>query len=169
MSAASPTLPLAVSHDLIVTELPHRPNALAGRWSAMKACLSEIIGTEKVAAWLDKLTLDRIDGAGLVFAAPSKFMANYIATHFAERILEAWWQTGGATAVRDVRVVVERSVVPIEATDQRFRVRKQCGSERMNKALHRSQALHLAHCATSAQQIRAKMNLKTGWKDERGE
>jgi hypothetical protein len=42
-------------------------------------------------------------------------------------------------------------------------------ASRPMQVLHKSQALQRAHCATDATQIRAKMNLKTGWKVKRGE
>lgn len=89
-----------------VTALPHRPNALADHWQAMKDRVAEIYGPDLVKAWLSKLTLDHIDGSAVVFTAPTKFIARHVEANFAEKIIARWRHTGGDASVRDVRVLV---------------------------------------------------------------
>jgi hypothetical protein len=104
--AAYAALLQAVSQNQTVTKIPHRPNALAGRWQAMKDCVAETYGFDLVHSWLDKLTLEQIDGSALVLTAPTKFIARHIEWNFAEKIIAAWRHTGGDAGVRDVRFLV---------------------------------------------------------------
>jgi hypothetical protein len=105
MSAASTGMLVdAVDQSPTVTALPRRPNALAGRWQAMKDRVAEICGRDLAQAWLGKLSFDQIDGSALVFTAPTKFIARHVEGHFAEKIIAAWRHTGGTDHVRDIRV-----------------------------------------------------------------
>jgi hypothetical protein len=115
MNTASSTPPQAISHNQTVTELPHRPNALAGRWRAMKDCVAETYGSDLVHSWLDKLTLEQIDGSALVLTAPTKFIARHIEGNFAEKIIAAWRHTGGDAGGRDVRVLFRHQQGPASA------------------------------------------------------
>jgi hypothetical protein len=100
-----------------VRALPRRPNALAGRWQAMKDRVAEICGMDLTQAWLGKLSFDQIDGSALVFTAPTKFIARHIESNFAEKIIAAWRHTGGADDVRDIRVRCAHQQVSIPAND----------------------------------------------------
>jgi hypothetical protein len=75
----------------------------------MKNRVAEIYGRDMVTAWLDKLTLEQIDGSALVFTAPTKFIARQVEDRFAEKIIVGWRHTGGDASVRDVRALVGHS------------------------------------------------------------
>ena len=68
------------------------PSPIEAAWDAIRTSLRKSIGARTFDGWLKPLTLTSFESAtGMVsLAAPSDFMANWVTTHFAEQLLNAW-------------------------------------------------------------------------------
>jgi hypothetical protein len=75
-----------------------------GPWPPIKEVLArpERIGQDKVAAWLDKITLHSVIDGEMRLIAPTKFAARWVRDNFAPRILEAWREID--PSARSVRI-----------------------------------------------------------------
>jgi chromosomal replication initiator protein len=61
-------------------------------WEAIRSSLRRSIGARTFDGWLKPLTLGRFESeSGTIFlSAPSDFMANWVATHFSDQLVQAW-------------------------------------------------------------------------------
>ncbi len=67
-------------------------DALAAAWESIRASLRRSIGARTFDGWLKPLGLGECDLAAgtLQLVAPSDFMANWVNTHFADQLGQAW-------------------------------------------------------------------------------
>jgi hypothetical protein len=120
--------------------------------------LRERLGDDVYASWLAKLRLVSETGEVLTLSAPSKFLANYIKTHFAEAIAKCWPFTGR------LEIVVAQAVAPIarreaENPDARWLIDTGIGlvSDQLRidrKAADRTLTSWLARCGNDAAGLR---------------
>jgi chromosomal replication initiator protein len=68
------------------------PSPVEAAWDAIRASLRKSIGVRTFDGWLKPLTLGGFDAVSgtVTLAAPSDFMANWVSTHFAEQLIQAW-------------------------------------------------------------------------------
>ncbi|AGH50786.1 chromosomal replication initiation protein [Sphingomonas sp. MM-1] len=68
------------------------PSPFEAAWEAIRASLRKSCGARTFDGWLKPVTLVEFDSdeATVRLAAPSDFMANWVETHFAEQLLQAW-------------------------------------------------------------------------------
>ena len=82
--------------------------AATGEWARVVSRLKEEVGETAYRSWLKSMRLERVaDGEGVI-AVPTRFLRNWIATHYADRLLALW--RGENEQVRRVAIIVEPRV-----------------------------------------------------------
>ncbi len=61
-----------------------------GEWSRVLGHLKDEVGETAYRAWLQSLRVERIDAGEAVVVAPTRFLRNWVATHYAQRLLALW-------------------------------------------------------------------------------
>jgi chromosomal replication initiator protein len=59
-------------------------------WQRVLQRLKEEVGDAAYRSWLKSLRLERVATGEAVVAAPTRFLRNWVATHYADRLLAAW-------------------------------------------------------------------------------
>ncbi len=62
-------------------------------WSSIKLKLKDIYGDVEYSNWLKLLTFSKVEKDVLVFYAPTKFMCDWILSHYVKKILSLWIET----------------------------------------------------------------------------
>jgi chromosomal replication initiator protein len=65
-----------------------RPGSTA--WGRVLGHLKDEVGESAYRSWLQSLRVERIDEGEAVVAAPTRFLRNWVATHYADRLLALW-------------------------------------------------------------------------------
>src|ERR1051326_8128188 len=65
-----------------------RPGSIA--WGRVLGHLKDEVGETAYRSWLQSLRIERIDEGEAVVAAPTRFLRNWVATHYADRLLALW-------------------------------------------------------------------------------
>jgi chromosomal replication initiator protein len=65
-----------------------RPGTAA--WGRVVRQLKDEVGDTAYRSWLQSLRVERIDEGEAVVAAPTRFLRNWVATHYADRLLALW-------------------------------------------------------------------------------
>ena len=65
-----------------------RPDA--SEWGRVLGHLKEEVGDTAYRSWLRSLCVERVDRGEAVVAAPTRFLRNWVATHYADRLLALW-------------------------------------------------------------------------------
>jgi chromosomal replication initiator protein len=61
-----------------------------GAWGRVLGHLKGEVGETAYRAWLQSLRVERVDEGEAVVAAPTRFLRNWVATHYADRLLALW-------------------------------------------------------------------------------
>jgi chromosomal replication initiator protein len=61
-----------------------------GAWGRVLGHLKDEVGETAFRSWLQSLRVERIDEGEAVVAAPTRFLRNWVATHYADRLLALW-------------------------------------------------------------------------------
>ena len=61
-----------------------------GVWSRVLGHLKDEVGETAYRSWLQSLRVERIDEGEAVVVAPTRFLRNWVATHYADRLLALW-------------------------------------------------------------------------------
>ena len=83
-------------------------------WDAIRTGLRQDCGARTFDNWLKPITLGDVDfvTGSVVLNLPSRFMADWVRTHFGERLTLAW--AALLPAIRDVRIAVGSGDAPVE-------------------------------------------------------
>ena len=65
-------------------------SACAGEWIRVLDQLKVEIGEDAYRNWLRPVNLDRVDGGQAVIIAPTRFLRDWVTTHYADRLLALW-------------------------------------------------------------------------------
>ena len=80
-------------------------------WSKVKIKLQQVYGEEEYSNWIKLLTLHSIKKNKINFNAPTKFMCDWIYSHYGKKILSLWREND--KSVIDLSIIVyEKSVDP---------------------------------------------------------
>ena len=80
-------------------------------WSKVKIKLQQVYGEEEYSNWIKLLTLHSIEKNKINFNAPTKFMCDWIYSHYGKQILSLWREN--EKSVTDLSIIVyEKSVDP---------------------------------------------------------
>jgi chromosomal replication initiator protein len=63
---------------------------VTGEWGRVLGLLRNEVGETAFRSWLQWLQIERLDGGEAVIAAPTAFLRNWVATHYADRLLALW-------------------------------------------------------------------------------
>ena len=107
-------------------------NSWKGEWTGVLGHLKKEVGEAAYRSWLEPLSLVQCDQGHATLAAPTRFLRDWAATHYADRLLALWHVEN--PAVTRVSVVV----APMPA---RNGVVKMNGSAEGQKSLHASAPL----------------------------
>ncbi len=77
---------------------------LSGQWARIRGALREEFGEAAFRSWLKPLTLVGHDGGEVRISVPTRFMRDWIATHYAERIHILWCEEN--TDISGVKILV---------------------------------------------------------------
>ncbi len=73
-------------------------------WERVRARLRMEVGDAAFNSWLKPLNVDRCEAGGLTLSAPTRFMRDWVQSHYGDRIRAAWQSEDGT--VVDVDIVV---------------------------------------------------------------
>src|SRR3977135_2244743 len=62
----------------------------AGEWARVVGRLKDEVGETAYRSWLRSMRLERIEGGEGVIAVPTRFLRNWGAPHYADRLLALW-------------------------------------------------------------------------------
>src|SRR5829696_3297703 len=88
-----------------------------GEWGRVLGLLKDEVGETAYRSWLHGLRVERVDHGEAVVAAPTRFLRNWVATHYADRLLSLWRIENPAIArlslVVDPEVAAPRDGAPV--------------------------------------------------------
>ena len=84
-------------------------------WSNLKLRLKEIYGEAEYSNWLKLLTFSKIEKDVIVFYAPTKFMCDWILSHYGKKILSLWIEKN--KSIKDISVHVYNDKEPKEKNE----------------------------------------------------
>ncbi|HXV25852.1 MAG TPA: chromosomal replication initiator protein DnaA [Alphaproteobacteria bacterium] len=88
---------------------------ILAQWARVKGRLKSEFGEATYGRWLKPLTLVAVAETEVRLAAPTRFMRDWVATHYEDRLRQIW--AGERPSVRAVEVVVEAARVPARQPD----------------------------------------------------
>jgi chromosomal replication initiator protein len=100
-------------HPVVQAERTERRGAdgeIQAQWARVKGRLKSEFGEATYGRWLKPLTLVAVNEAEVCLAAPTRFMRDWVATHYGERLRQFW--AGERPGVRAVEVVVGAGRLP---------------------------------------------------------
>ena len=59
-------------------------------WSNLKLRLKDLYGEAEYSNWLKLLTFSKVEKDIVIFYAPTKFMCDWILSHYGKKILSLW-------------------------------------------------------------------------------
>ncbi len=97
------------------TEQSGTDGEILAQWARVKGRLKSELGEATYVRWLKPLTLVAVRETEVRLAAPTRFMRDWVATHYEDRLRQIW--AGERPSVRAVEVVVEAGRVPARQAD----------------------------------------------------
>ncbi len=87
------------------------------QWAKVRGRLKDEVGETAYRSWLKPLTVGDLDGGMVRIVVPTRFMRDWIRTHYADRIRALW--SGENPRVQSVEIVVAppRTEMPAPAGD----------------------------------------------------
>ena len=73
-------------------------------WSNLKLRLKDIYGETEYSNWLKLLTFNKIEKDVIIFYAPTKFMCDWILSHYGKKILSLWIEKN--KSIKDIAIHV---------------------------------------------------------------
>jgi chromosomal replication initiator protein len=77
---------------------------MKSEWDRVIVRLKDEVGDTAFRSWLRPITVNQISGDSVRLGLPSRFMRDWVATHYAERIRTLWGAEN--PAIRTVEIVV---------------------------------------------------------------
>ena len=89
-----------------------------GELDRVLGLLRDEVGDTAFRSWLQSLRVERVDRGEAVLAAPTRFLRNWVATHYADRLLTLW--RGENPAISRLSLIVDPQVsAPVARDDGR--------------------------------------------------
>ena len=89
----------------------------AGEWARVVGRLKEEVGETAYRSWLRSMRLDRVEGGEGVIAVPTRFLRNWVATHYADRLLALWRAENDRIRLRAAILAPRMSIVAMVRRD----------------------------------------------------
>lgn len=90
-------------------------------WGSVQGRLGQELGAEAFESWFASMHFERDDNGTVLFSVPSRFLKNWISTHYHDLLARLWAEQSGAVRRVDVivrsaaRPRVDQAVRPVEA------------------------------------------------------
>ncbi len=81
--------------------------SIASRWARVRGMLRAEIGDSAYTSWIKPVTLIGIDGGVVRVAVPTRFMRDWVMSHYAERLRELWTEEDATITALEVAVQAE--------------------------------------------------------------
>ena len=91
--------------------------SLDQQWARVSGRLKDEVGETAYRSWLKPLTIGELKGGEISITVPTRFMRDWVLTHYADRIRALW--SGENPRVQSVDIVVAPSRVEVGASGQR--------------------------------------------------
>src|SRR5438105_8184981 len=89
----------------------------AAEWARIVGRLKDEVGETAYRSWLQSMRLEGIEENEAVLAVPTRFLRNWIESHYADRLL-ALWRAENA-AIRQLTIIVEPRVAALAQAEER--------------------------------------------------
>ncbi|MBI3453658.1 MAG: chromosomal replication initiator protein DnaA [Rhodospirillales bacterium] len=86
------------------------PSAIDAQWARVRARLKTEFGEAQFKSWLKPLTLVSIADGAVKVAVPTRFMQDWVRSHYTDRLCALW--RGENNTVRSVEIVVQTTAAP---------------------------------------------------------
>ena len=83
-------------------------------WSSIKLQLKDTYGEAEYSNWLKLLTFSKVEKEIIIFYAPTKFMCDWINSHYGKKILSLWREFD--KLITDISIVVCENKISTETT-----------------------------------------------------
>jgi len=85
-------------------------SAYQSEWTRVLGHLKEEVGEAAFRSWLRPMSVERVDDGEAIVAAPTRFLRDWVATHYADRLLALWRaENQRVTSVSVVVALADRS------------------------------------------------------------
>ena len=88
-------------------------------WSSIKLQLKDVYGEAEYSNWLKLLTFSKIDKEIIIFYAPTKFMCDWILSHYGKKILSMWREKN--KSIKDISVLVYNDKKTNKRKDENYK------------------------------------------------
>ena len=88
-------------------------------WSSIKLQLKDIYGEAEYSNWLKLLTFSKVEKEIIIFHAPTKFMCDWILTHYGKKILSLWREK--SISIKDISVFVYNDKETNKEQDENYK------------------------------------------------
>lgn len=89
-----------------------RADDIQSQWARVRARLRSEFGDAAYRSWLRNMTLQAIDSGRVKITVPTRFLRDWVAAHYADRIRALWNNENGDVAAVDILVVGGLAPVP---------------------------------------------------------
>jgi chromosomal replication initiator protein len=93
--------------------------AMGEAWARIRGRLREEVGEVEYRTWLRQMTLSGIEGDEAIVVLPTRFLRDWVRSHYGDRLSLLWQQECAAVRRVDVRVGPQRPAMPDEDTEER--------------------------------------------------
>ena len=88
-------------------------------WSSIKLQLKDIYGEAEYSNWLKLLTFNKVEKEIIIFYAPTKFMCDWILSHYGKKILSLWREK--SISIKDISVFVYNDKKTNKEQDENYK------------------------------------------------
>ena len=88
-------------------------------WSSIKLQLKDEYGETEYSNWLKLLTFSKIEKEIIIFYAPTKFMCDWILSHYGKKILSMWREKN--KSIKDISVLVYNDKKTNKRKDENYK------------------------------------------------
>ena len=88
-------------------------------WSSIKLQLKDEYGETEYSNWLKLLTFSKIEKEIIIFYAPTKFMCDWILSHYGKKILSMWREKN--KSIKDISVIVYNDSKTNKRKDENYK------------------------------------------------
>ena len=88
-------------------------------WSSIKLQLKDIYGEAEYSNWLKLLTFSKVEKEIIIFHAPTKFMCDWILSHYGKKILSLWKEKN--ISIKDISVFVYNDKKTNKEQDENYK------------------------------------------------
>jgi chromosomal replication initiator protein len=100
---------------------PQGPVAWAEAWARIRAKLREEVGDVEFRSWLRQMTLASVDGDEATITLPTRFLRDWVSSHYGDRLRALWQQQNPAIRRVDLRVAAGSRAAAGDAADNTVR------------------------------------------------